>query len=157
MAGGLQDELKQARPFRSLEEELYLNIARTSAVLDHELVQALKPFDITPTQYNVLSILRGAGPDGLCRGDIAIRLVRQVPDVTRLLDRMEDMSLITRSRQGHDRRFVRTRITAAGLELVAHLDAEVCRIHQEQLGHLDQATQKRLVALLTAVRKRSGT
>ena len=60
----LQDDLKQNKPWCCLEEEATLNIARTAAVLEHALVQALKPFDITPTQYNVLRILRGAGPMG---------------------------------------------------------------------------------------------
>src|SRR5215218_10993455 len=101
----LQDELKQRKPW-SLEEEAYLNISRTAAVLEHALVQALKPFDITPTQYNVLRILRGAGPDGLCRNEVGERLVRRVPDVTRLLDRMEDGGLIARRRGKDDRRYV---------------------------------------------------
>ena len=65
----LQEELKQRKPW-SVEEEAFLNIARTAAVLEHALVQALKPFDITPTQYNVLRILRGAGADGLCRNEV---------------------------------------------------------------------------------------
>ena len=98
----LQEELKQSKPFHSLEEEAFLNIARTHAVLEHALAQALKPFDITPTQYNVLRILRGAGADGLCRNEVGERLVRRVPDVTRLLDRMEEMGLVGRVRGGED-------------------------------------------------------
>src|SRR4051794_8759267 len=98
MARGLQSELKQTKPFRSLEEEAPLNIARTAAVLEHALAQALKPYDITPTQYNVLRILRGAGRDGLCRNEVGERLVTRVPDVTRLLDRMEEQGLLARER-----------------------------------------------------------
>src|SRR5215217_305857 len=94
----LQAELKQARPFKSLEEEAHLSIQRTAALLEHAFESALKPHRITATQYNVLRILRGSEPDGLCRHEIAQRLVRQVPDVTRLLDRLEDTKLINRQR-----------------------------------------------------------
>jgi DNA-binding MarR family transcriptional regulator len=148
----LRDELKQAKPFRSLEEEATLNIARTSAVLEHALAQALKPYDITPTQYNVLRILRGAGDAGLCRSAVGERLIRRVPDVTRLLDRMEQLGLIARVRDGGDRRFVSTRLAPKGRELVGRLDQEICAIHREHLGHLTEDQLQHLIDLLTAAR-----
>lgn len=148
----LHEELKQSKPFHSLEEEAFLNIARTHAVLEHTLAQALKPFDITPTQYNVLRILRGAGADGLCRNEVGERLVRRVPDVTRLLDRMEEMDLVGRVRGGEDRRYVTARITRQGLALLERLDREICRIHRTQLGHVDRKLLRSLIDLLTAVR-----
>lgn len=98
MTEKLKDEIKQTRPFNSLEQEAMLSIHRTDAVLSYAVIEALKPFDITPTQYNVLRILRGARPDGLCREDIRQRLISQVPDVTRLLDRMEEAGLVGRER-----------------------------------------------------------
>ncbi len=152
MSPRLQDELKQSRPFKSLEEEAVLNIARTFAVLEHALARVLKPHNITPTQYNVLRILRGAGADGLCRNEVGERLVRQVPDVTRLLDRMEQQDLIGRRRGGSDRRFVTTRITSKGLKLANMLDEEVQAVHRGQLGHLDPKSLQKLVTLLEEVR-----
>src|SRR4028118_2217200 len=89
MATRLQDEIKQSRPFDSLEQEARLGIERTAALLGHAFGEALKPHGITPTQYNVLRILRGAGEKGLCRNEVRERMVAQVPDATRLLDRME--------------------------------------------------------------------
>jgi len=148
----LQEELKQRKPFQSLEEEAFLNIARTHALLEHALAQALKPFDITPTQYNVLRILRGAGAEGLCRNEVGERLVRRVPDVTRLLDRMEEMGLVGRVRGDEDRRYVTARITRQGLALLERLDQEICRIHRSQLGHLDRKLLRSLIDLLTAIR-----
>ena len=145
----LRDELRQARPFRSLEEEATLNIARTSAVLEHALAQSLKPHDITPTQYNVLRILRGAGSEGLCRNEVGQRLVRQVPDVTRLLDRMEQLGLIARVRGNDDRRFVSTHLTPKGRDVVDRLDDEVSAIHRRHLAHLGETKLKLLVELLT--------
>jgi DNA-binding MarR family transcriptional regulator len=148
----LQEELKQRKPFQSLEEEAFLNIARTHAVLEHALAQALKPFEITPTQYNVLRILRGAGAEGLCRNEVGERLVRRVPDVTRLLDRMEEMGLVGRVRGGEDRRYVTARITRQGLSVLERLDQDICRIHRSQLGHLDRKMLRSLIDLLTAIR-----
>jgi len=148
----LQDDLKQNKPWCCLEEEATLNISRTAAVLEHALVQALKPFDITPTQYNVLRILRGAGPDGLCRNEVGERLVRRVPDVTRLLDRMEETGLLARVRDGEDRRYVTARISPQGLALLERLDQEILRIHRSQLGHVDRKQLKQLIDLLTSVR-----
>lgn len=152
MTTTLQNELKQAKPFKCLEEATYLGIVRTAAVLEHALTQALKPYGITPTQYNVLRILRGAGADGLCRNEIGERLVTSVPDVTRLLDRMEEMRLIGRQRSASDRRYVTTRLSRQGLELVNQLDARIAAIHRERLGHLSRARLQALCELLDTVR-----
>src|SRR5690606_24545599 len=132
----LSDELKQTRPFDLLEEEVHLSVLRTAAVLEHEFARALKPFGLTPTQYNVLRILRGAGPGGLCRYEVGERLIRPVPDVTRLLDRMTEMKLIGRQRVDEDRRLVRTHITPKGLALLAELDAPIREVHRARLAHM---------------------
>jgi DNA-binding MarR family transcriptional regulator len=154
MSPRLQDELKQTRPWESLEEEATLNITRTAAVLEHALAQVLKPYAITPTQYNVLRILRGAGKQGLCRNEVGCRLVRRVPDVTRLLDRMEQLGWIERRRGSDDRRFVTTHITPKGLALLDELDAEVRAFHVEHLQHLGEPRLKTLVNLLEEARSR---
>jgi DNA-binding MarR family transcriptional regulator len=153
----LQDELKQSKPFRSLEQEALLSIERTAAVLGHGLADALRRYDITPTQYNVLRILRGAGEAGLCRNEVRDRLVSQVPDVTRLLDRMEEMDLVARERAEEDRRMVFTRITRKGTQLLARLDEPVARLHYEQLGRLGAAKLRTLIDLLAAAREQSGS
>ena len=154
MASELQAELKQHRPFRSLKEEANLSILRTAAVLEHAFDTALKPHGITSTQYNVLRILRGAEPQGLCRSEIGERLVRQAPDVTRLLDRLEDAKMIGRQRGGEDRRYVVTRITRAGLALLTEVERRIDEIHNEQIGHLDEPQLRKLISLLAAVRRR---
>ena len=83
------DELKQTRPFATRKEEAMVSLARTSAVIEYELAEMLKPYGLTPTLYNVLRILRGAGSSGLCRYEVRDRLITPGPDVTRLLDRLE--------------------------------------------------------------------
>jgi DNA-binding MarR family transcriptional regulator len=148
----LRDELKMAKPFRSVEEEAVLSIARTAALLEHIAADALKPFDLTVTQYNVLRILRGAGETGLCRNEVGQRLVTRVPDVTRLLDRMESSGLIFRERGAADRRVVSTRITEKGMKLLEKVDRELPAIHGRQLGHLGPKRLRELIDLLEEVR-----
>jgi DNA-binding MarR family transcriptional regulator len=118
----LATTLKQNRPFVSLEQEVYLSILRTESELSYAADRFFRPFDITPSQYNVLRILRGAGADGLCRNEISERMVTATPDMSRLLDRMEKAGWITRERAEEDRRQVSTHITNAGMELLATLE-----------------------------------
>ena len=148
----LRDELKMSKPFRSVEEEAILSIARTAAVIEHAGAEALKPFDLTTTQYNVLRILRGAADQGLCRNEVGERLVTKVPDVTRLLDRMESAGLIVRQRGGEDRRFVATHITDKGLKVLEKIDRELPAIHTRQLGHVSQKRLRELISILEEVR-----
>lgn len=148
MAITLQQELKQRKPFQTLEQEAALSIARTAAVLEHDTLDALRPHRLTPTQYNALRILRGVEPEGLCRNEIRDRLIARVPDVTRLLDRLEAAGLVARARNGDDRRYVRCRITAAGLALLRALDDEIVALHHRQLGHLGVGRLRRLIELL---------
>lgn len=154
MRSALQAELKQTRPFPSPETEAVLSIARTAALLDHALAQVLKPAGITPTQYNVLRILRGAGAEGLCRSAIGERMVTSVPDVTRLLDRLEAAGFITRSRGTDDRRFVTTVITEGGLQLLADLDAPVEALNRRQLSHVGRPALRTLIDTLARARAR---
>lgn len=148
----LQDEIRQTRPFRSAEQEAAIAVARTAALLEHSVAEVLKPFGLTPTQFNALRILRGADPEGLCRNDVGARMVAIVPDVTRLLDRLEQMGFVTRQREGRDRRFVRSRITPRGLELLASIDPVMADVHARQLGHLGDGRLRALIDLLEEAR-----
>jgi DNA-binding MarR family transcriptional regulator len=152
MSTSLRDEIKQTRPFSSLEQEAYLSLGRTWARLEHEFGEALKAYNVTPTQYNVLRILRGAGEQGLCRGEIMERMIARVPDATRLLDRMESAGLIVRERSTEDRRFVTTRITDEGLRIVAAAEAPVTALHRKQFTALGEADLRHLVRILALVR-----
>lgn len=152
MSSSLRDEIRQTRPFQSPEQEAFLALGRTWSVLDHAFSEALKPFGITPTQYNALRILRGAGAPGLCRAEVIDRMVSRVPDATRLLDRLEAMGLSVRSRDPDDRRYVRTRITERGMDLLAALEDSVQGLHQRHLGDLEDAELERLIHVLARIR-----
>lgn len=123
MSSRLQAEIKQTKPFPSRSSEALLSVLRTAAVLEHHLNEALRPSGITALQYNVLRILRGAGPDGWCGREISERLVSKVPDVSRLLDRMESMQLLRRERDAADRRHVTARITPKGVRVLEEATA----------------------------------
>lgn len=140
-----------AREEGCAEEQAFLDLARTADLLGRSMAGLLKAAELSPTQYNVLRILRGAR-EGLACGEIAGRMITRDPDITRLLDRMEKRSLISRSRETRDRRTVVTRITPAGLRLLARLDAPVRKLHRKQLGHLGRERLAELAVLLEAAR-----
>lgn len=152
MSGRLQQEIKQTKPFASLEEEVLLNLLRTTDALERQMSAALKPFGISTTQYNVLRILRGAGETGLACGEIGERMITRDPDITRLLDRLEKRKLIQRCREDRDRRIIMARIAAEGLRMLAEID----RIHPELLktifGHMNANDLRTLCLLLEKVR-----
>ncbi len=150
----LQEEISQRRPFASTEQELYLNIIRTSSHLTDAMELVLKESGISLVQYNVLRILKGAEPGGLCRNELRDRMLNRMPDVTRLLDRMEESGLVVRTRETEDRRQVRTELTAKACGLLAQLNELVENEHQRQLGHLTEEQQRALIELLTLARNR---
>jgi DNA-binding MarR family transcriptional regulator len=133
------------------EEAAFLELMRTTDMLSRGLVRLLKSEALSPTQYNVLRILRGA-PDGLFCGEIASRMITRDPDVTRLLDRLEKRGLISRRREAKDRRTVMARITPEGLKLLAQLDEPVQAAHRKQLGHLGGQRLQVLTKLLRVAR-----
>jgi DNA-binding MarR family transcriptional regulator len=143
---------ERATPGRSLEQQAFLDLLRTAESLTYELAEALRPYGLTHTQYNALRILRGAGEQGATCSEVSERMVTRVPDVTRLLDRLEAMGLIARARADADRRIVRTRITAQGLAILAGLDEPVLRLHRRQLGHLGDDGLRALIGALGRVR-----
>ena len=134
------------------EEAAFLEMLRTTDQLSRGLVPLLKAMELSPTQYNVLRILRGA-PDGLPCGEIGQRMITRDPDITRLLDRLEKRGLIARWRDSKDRRMVLARITPEGLKMVDRLDGPMQEGHRKQLGHLGRERLKALCELLRAARR----
>lgn len=137
-----------------LPDRAFILMLKTTDSLSQEVEQLLKAHGLTGTQYNVLRILRGAQPDGLACSSIGEKMISHDPDMTRLLDRMEKRRLIARARQTNDRRVVKTRITAPGLELLKRLDQPVRALHKRQFGHVAPRQLKVLMELLEQVRGR---
>ncbi|MBA3439971.1 MAG: MarR family transcriptional regulator [Pyrinomonadaceae bacterium] len=155
MTGKLQTELKQSKPFATREEEVYLNIQRTAEALLWKATELLKPYDLTPTQYNVLRILRGAEREGLICREIGERMVSRDPDVTKMLDRLEKRGLTVRERDHKDRRVIITRVTDEGLKLLKELDPYVAGNTRELLGHLGTRRLETLNELLEEAREKA--
>ncbi len=152
MASRLQAEIKQTKPFPRRSSEALLSVLRTAALLEHRINETLRPFGITELQYNVLRILRGARPHGLCGREISERVVSKVPDVSRLLDRMEAMQLLRRQRDPDDRRHVTARITPKGLRVLEEATPELETMERERFGHLDPELLQQIIDGLAAVR-----
>jgi MarR family transcriptional regulator, organic hydroperoxide resistance regulator len=153
MPRGLQAELKQTIPFASRAAEAYLSLLRTSDALQTQVEAQLKEFGLTGTQYNALRILRGAGPEGLPCREIGERMITRDPDITRLLDRLEDRGFVQRTRAKHDRRVIYGKITAAGLKLLREMDVPLEKFGREMLRHVGQEKLKQLIELLELVRR----
>src|SRR5437867_8148206 len=156
MAGRLAEEIQQKKPFVSVEEEAFLNLARTFEVLQQGLSEALKPYQLTATQYNVLRILRGAGSEGVTCSQAGERMVTHDPDITRLLDRLEARKLVERERSREDRRIVITRITITGRDLLNSLDEPMKALHKRQAGHIGKEKLQQLIDTLESLRNAPG-
>jgi DNA-binding MarR family transcriptional regulator len=152
MPRGLQAELKQKIPFTSREQEAYLSLLRTADALQTRVEAHLKGFGLTGTQYNALRILRGAGPEGLPCREIGERMITHDPDITRLLNRLEDRGLVERIRSRHDRRVIYGKITPPGLKLLREMDAPIEKYGRGLLRHVGQERLKELIELLELVR-----
>ncbi len=155
MVAKVQKNLKQAKRFACPEEEVFLNIQRTAELLSWGINETLKKVELTPTQYNVLRILRGAGQAGVSCSEVGERMVTKDSDITRLLDRLETRGLISREREAKDRRVINTRITDEGLSVLKDLDEPIVECHRQQLGHLGSKQLISLSKLLEAVRGRA--
>jgi DNA-binding MarR family transcriptional regulator len=139
--------------FDSLEQEVFLGLWRTYDRLRALEDELFGQYDLTPQQYNVLRLLRGQYPQTIPTLTLADRLVSRAPDITRMLDKLEQRGLIVRERPADNRRVVRVGITEAGLHLLAELAQPLRACHTRQLGHLAPATLKRLASLLRAARR----
>lgn len=158
MVGTLQKEIRQTKPFESLGQEAFLNLQRTSEFLERKVANGLKPYGITPPQFNVLRILRGAGAEGLITREIGERMVTAVPDVTRMLDRIEALGLIYRERGIADRRLVTVCIADSGLKLLSELDVALKDFHKELFGECSEQEITGLIGVLEKLRSgKAGT
>ena len=130
-----------------------LNVLRTSDVMTQLLTDLLKPSGLSPTQYNVLRILRGASGKGVCCREIGERLITRDPDVTRLIDRLEKRNLLLRTRDKEDRRFVTIQLTPGGLELINQLDEPIEKWNRKLMRNISRGDTKVLIELLEQLRE----
>ncbi|HEY2826825.1 MAG TPA: MarR family transcriptional regulator [Pirellulales bacterium] len=144
---------RRQKAFDSPRQEAYLSLWRTYDRLRTLEDELFAQHDLTAQQYNALRLLRGQHPKPLATLTIARRLISRAPDITRLLDKLEQRELISRQRVAENRRVVQVSITTAGLELLSRLDAPVRRCHERQLGHLTAEQLSQLIELLKTARR----
>ena len=145
------------RPFTTPEQAAFITLLRTAEELQASNAEFLKAYDLSPTQYNALRILRGAGDDGLPCSEVGQRMINKDPDITRLLSRLEKRRYVTRSRDENDRRVNLARITPAGLEILRRLDRPTEQFLSKLLGHMGAQRLRNLAELLEAARENVTT
>ena len=148
----LQREIHQTRPFRSDGHETVIALMLTADLVRRHFSRLLEKSGITGQQYNVLRILRGAGPEGLPTLAIGERMIEQTPGVTRLLDRMEEKGLVSRQRCREDRRQMLCHATASGLNLLRDLDGPVDTAEAAVIEGLSDRQRVQLLRALEQMR-----
>ena len=148
----MASDQKPRENFRSREQQATLGLLRTADALKRSLAQVVEPYGITPQQYNVLRILRGAGPEGLPTLTIGERMIEHTPGVTRLVDRLQRKDLVDRKPCDKDRRRVFCRITSKGLDLLQVLDEPVNRWDAGAIAVLPPSEIDSLISLLDRIR-----
>jgi DNA-binding MarR family transcriptional regulator len=148
----LQQELRKKRPFDSAEQEAALSVLRTADQLQIRFARLFREHGLTPSQYNILRILRGEGKP-LPILEIASRTITVVPGITGLIDRLEDAGLVSRLRCERDRRIIYVGLTNRALATLAELDEPLDALHHRLLGPLSTAELNDLVRLLEKVRE----
>src|SRR5262249_3535929 len=138
--------------FDSPQQEVYLSLWRTYDRLREFEDKLFARFELTAQQYNALRLLRAEHAGTLRTLALAERLISRAPDITRLLDRLEERGLVTRQRRSDNRRVVEVAITESGLALLSEIAGPLRRCHEQQLGHLSAAELQKLSALLRAAR-----
>ncbi len=149
----LAAELGKRNPFPTAREEAFVSIVRTASVLKGQVNRVLRAFQLTEPSYNVLRILRGAGGDGRCGHEISEQVISEVPDMTRLIDRLQKLGLCERRRVDGDRRLVRVFITETGRGLLNQLDDVINDLHAAQFASVADERLEELLQILGEVRE----
>ncbi len=153
MAQTIGGEIRQTKPFRSLQEQAVINLMRTTRAVEESWIQYLKRNEgISQSQYNILRILRGARPNAAKISEIADRMITRDPDVTRLVDRLIKQGLVRRERDSEDRRVVLVEITAKGLQMLSRLDEPAGKYTEGAMAGLNTQQLRTLDTLLNEVR-----
>lgn len=148
----LAEEIGKKKPFDSVEQETLLNLARTFSILSGQFTKLLKQFEITPSQYNVLRILRGHG-EPVSVYQIADEMISSLPDMPRLIDRMQATGLVDKQRCESDRRVVWVALTTKSKKLLTKIDQPLIELHQKQFEHMSESQLRKLNELLEIARQ----
>jgi DNA-binding MarR family transcriptional regulator len=151
MSSSLQNELKKRSPFDSLEQEAMLALMRTTDLLENRLARLFREYGLTLTQYNVLRILRGEGKPMACL-EVAERMIQVAPAITRVIDQLLKLELITKTQSTSDRRVFEIELTSVAVSLLKRMDRPVLDLHASLLNGVDKNDLRSIIRTLETVR-----
>jgi DNA-binding MarR family transcriptional regulator len=117
----IEDEIKQPI-FRDEYQKAHINLIYTAGWLQLRQAVAFKPFGLTLPQFNILRILRGQHPLPATVALLIERMLDKTSNASRIVDRLEEKALVTRTVCPANRRAVDIRITKAGLDLLERIE-----------------------------------
>lgn len=152
-AGGsdLRKRLKQTQPFESVAQEAMLSLMVAGATVKQEVEQACARFGLAASHYNVLRILAGGPPEGYARCEILDRMIDRGPDVTRLMDRLEEKGLARRQRSEEDGRVTLHHLTQQGRSLLEEMEKDIRVVQHGFAARLSREEQEALTRLCASV------
>ena len=118
----IEKDIKQQKPFKSTNQKVVVNIMYTSNWMNSEQQGLLKPFDLSPQQYNVLRILRGQIPNPITVNGIIERMLDKMSNASRLVDKLLLKGYVSRCDNATDRRACDIRITETGSQILKQID-----------------------------------
>jgi DNA-binding MarR family transcriptional regulator len=118
----IEKDIKQQKPFKSTNQKVVVNIMYTSNWMNSEQQGLLKPFDLSPQQYNVLRILRGQFPNPITVNGIIERMLDKMSNASRLVDKLLLKGYVSRCDNATDRRACDIRITETGSQILKQID-----------------------------------
>jgi len=134
-----------------LERQAAINVMLCHALVKDTLLSALKPYDLSIEQFNVLRILRGQKGKPLNLKDVQARMVSKMSNVTRLIDKLILKNLVRRKQCPENRRKIELYITQEGLSQLKVLDAKIDDAEKKVVSNLNKAELKQLNNLLTKI------
>lgn len=151
MSPALQSELKKRGPFDSVEQEAMLALMRTTDLLENRLARLFREYGLTLSQYNVLRILRGEGKPMPCL-EVAERMIQVAPAITRVVDQLLKVKLITKTQSAEDRRVFEIELTPAAVKLLNKMDQPVLDLHASLLSSVTKSNLRSMIGILETVR-----
>jgi MarR family transcriptional regulator, organic hydroperoxide resistance regulator len=142
--------------FDSLQQQAFLELWKAYDCLKAEEDLVFGQFDISSQQYNALRLLKAVAPLSLAVSALGQRMITRAPDMTRMLDRLEQRGWIARVRRDDNRRVVEVTITATGTKLLQQIAKPIRACHQRQFGHMSEEQLSQLIGLLRVARKPEG-
>lgn len=147
----VEDILKTSRPL-SPKKKLVINLMLTSNEAGAKMAEAMKPFEISVQQFNVLRILRGQKGKPANLSTVQDRMVNKMSNTTRLVDKLLEKNLVERNTCEENRRKIEIIITEQGMKLLQEIDPIIDKTEEELTTNLSQQEVENLNGLLEKMR-----